>query len=199
MKFDSIIHCDCLDIRLKKQTGWYSVGIVGMKDNDTIIVDMPKGIRNFFIGDEVECKCGDSSRTYCFEGEIVDIVFKQPQGLTLYIPGRIREVNDAQRENKYKVNFLAEILGRQNLYASVRDISRNGLRIRTSGVFFKGDALKIRIFYDNGDKQLTIQGRVIRESVKERYNEYGITISHMDEPDREEYLGIINEFEQGSK
>lgn len=198
MKFDSIIHCHCLEIQPKNQSGWYPVSVVRMMD-DTITVDIPKGIRNFLIGDEVECRCSAHSKVYCFEGEIVDIVFKHPQGLTIYVPGRIREISDAQRENKYKVNFLAEILGRQNLYASVRDISKNGLRIRTSGVFFKGDALRLRLFYDNGDKQLTIQGRVIRESVKERYNEYGISISHIDEPDREKYLEIINEFEQGSK
>lgn len=196
MQLNDLMSFEYIEISLKKRKTWYLVELIRVNDR-VVTVTLPKGLTNFFIGDEVICRFSEGKNTYIFDSEISEVSFKHPQTLVLYVPGQIAKFNEFRKEKRYCVKYLAEVYKLNTFYATVEDISYRGLCIHTTKYLEKGDDIAITILCEDRE-QITFEGVVVRRRDVVDSIEYGIEISSMKMTEEEKYVKVIELLEKRS-
>lgn len=195
MELTDIQVYEYMEICLKNSLTWYIAEIMEATQK-TVTVTLPKGMKRFFVTDEVKCRISDGKNTFIFDSEICDVIFKNPQALVLFVPGQIKRFDEFRKEKRYSTNLLAEAYKLKKIYGYVNDLSRRGLCFQSKGYLEKGDEIGIKLYYEGGNQWVYFEGIVVRKEEVGDAREYGIEIENIKYEEEDKYFKLVEELER---
>jgi hypothetical protein len=191
MELIDVLAYGSLKIKLLDDGNWHTVDIVTVKDRN-ITVKLPTLLKHFSISSEIHCMFGDGKNSYLFSGEIFDVVFRQPQSLVIYVPGKIKRFNEFRREKRYITRFLGEVYKLKRQLACVKDVSSSGVCLYTDAHLETGDVVGVKFFYKEDVKDfIYFIGLVMWKKKLTSTVAYGIEIDQIDNVYEDKYFELI--------
>lgn len=193
MELTDILNYEYIEISLNNSSEWYKTEAVKVVENSVYVV-LPKGLKNFFVSDDIKCRISDGKSLYVFDSEISEIIFKHPQSLVLFVPGQIKKYYDTSKETRYYTSLIAEIYKLKRMVGYIKDVSIRDMCLRSLGFLEKGDNVTVIVYFNNN--HVYFEGRVAKRINCENYREYTIEIETIEPTEYDKFLAMLEILDQ---
>jgi len=167
-------------------------------EGNRIITDLPEKLldNTILTGDSVVCIFFDQEVEYVLSGEVSDISLLVPHKMTIKIENIEKHTNQ-RKQPRYSVSLSANVktddfskIG----FAVVKNISLLGVSMVCKKELSENSEVQINIAVSS-DVIITASGKIVRKRELENFYEYGLSLTKIDEFNKEELDKYINHLE----